>query len=672
MTKAVFAGYDSSGHYNLWVTDGTPAGTSELSAIGAYSAGLAQDIYPDFTALGGEILFEGIGSFLGTGSLPYLWVTNGTSGGTNENTSFEPVNPDFTVLGTKVIFEADFLTTGYLGLCVSDGTAAGTMELTAAGASSLGLFNIDSVPDFTVLGSKALFVGFSTSGVDLWVTDGTSAGTSEVIVVGSFSTGLFFNGENPDFTVIGNKALFEGVDSGDHLNLWATDGTSAGTSELTVAGTSSTGLFNDVSSPDFTVLGTKWLFEGLDTNNDLGLWASDGTSAGTSELTAANAYKGGLFSNTVAGNANVVFVDPDLTVLVNKAVFAGYDASGHSNLWVTDGTSAGTSEVTTSNAFAGGLFNQTNAGTFAASVPDFTVLGTKALFEGYDTSGHIGLWVTDGTSAGTSELAVAGANPNGLFLGVSNPDFTVFGSQLLFSGDDAAGHIGLWITNGTAAGTSEIVAAGASPSGLVPTDITVLTPVPSLTNTSDFYDNGNSDFLFQNSSGEGDIWELNGTSVLVAGSIGNPGPSWHVKGTGDFNGDDFSDVLWQNDDGSVAIWEMNGANTIGAGVVGNPGPSWHAKGTGDFNGDGRADILWQNDSGEAAIWAMNCTNVIATASPGNPGPDWHIMGVGDYNNDGKSDILWQNSSGAVAIWEMNGTSAIAGAIIANPGPTWHA
>ena len=126
MTKAVFAGYDSSGHYNLWVTDGTPAGTSELSPIGAYSAGLFQDIYPDFTALGGEILFEGFGSFLGTGSLPFLWVTDGTSGGTNENTLFEPVNPDFTVLGAKVIFEADFLTTGYVGLCVSDGTAAGT------------------------------------------------------------------------------------------------------------------------------------------------------------------------------------------------------------------------------------------------------------------------------------------------------------------------------------------------------------------------------------------------------------------------------------------------------------------------------------------------------------------------------------------------------------------
>jgi hypothetical protein len=44
---------------------------------------------------------------------------------------------------------------------------------------------------------------------------------------------------------------------------------------------------------------------------------------------------------------------------------------------------------------------------------------------------------------------------------------------------------------------------------------------------------------------------------------------------------------------------MNGANMIGGAVIGNPGPSWHVKGTGDFNNDGRADILLQNDSGEA-------------------------------------------------------------------------
>ena len=59
----------------------------------------------------------------------------------------------------------------------------------------------------------------------------------------------------------------------------------------------------------------------------------------------------------------------------------------------------------------------------------------------------------------------------------------------------------------------------------------------------------------------------------------NPGPSWKAIGTGDFNGDGYSDILWQNTSGQAAIWEMNGTHQIAGGsqLVGpNPGPSWHA------------------------------------------------------------------------------------------------
>ena len=40
----------------------------------------------------------------------------------------------------------------------------------------------------------------------------------------------------------------------------------------------------------------------------------------------------------------------------------------------------------------------------------------------------------------------------------------------------------------------------------------------------------------------------------------------------------------------VAVWEMNGTNVIGAASLGNPGPDWHVMGTGDYNGQGRSDI----------------------------------------------------------------------------------
>ena len=48
-------------------------------------------------------------------------------------------------------------------------------------------------------------------------------------------------------------------------------------------------------------------------------------------------------------------------------------------------------------------------------------------------------------------------------------------------------------------------------------------------------------------------------------------------GTGDFNDDGHSDILWQNTSGQVAIWEMNGTNVISEANVGaNPGTSWLA------------------------------------------------------------------------------------------------
>jgi hypothetical protein len=147
----------------------------------------------------------------------------------------------------------------------------------------------------------------------------------------------------------------------------------------------------------------------------------------------------------------------------------------------------------------------------------------------------------------------------------------------------------------------------------------------------DFNGDGNSDILFQNDSGEVAIWELNGgganppaPQVIAAASLGNPGPSWHALGTADFNGDRRSDILWQNSSGEAAIWEMNGTKVLATASLGNPGPNWQIMGSGDYNSDGRSDILWQSTSGDVAIWEMNGTSVLHSAILGSPGPSWHL------------------------------------------------
>jgi ELWxxDGT repeat protein len=223
MPKVVFAADDSTHGTELWVTDGTAAGTY-----------LLRDIYPGrYTGLGtnsnnpnnivglgnGKALFVATTGTVITGVgthssvLPYgfeLWVTNGTPG--TPTVSYHPnrtnsgdaytngtsmvkdavygpgsSNPDFiTALGNgKALFSA----TGELW--VSDGTYAGTSAIKSINPS----FGSSSVKDpITALGNgKALFcANDGTHGYELWVSDGTSTGTSLVqdINPGSGSSGL--------------------------------------------------------------------------------------------------------------------------------------------------------------------------------------------------------------------------------------------------------------------------------------------------------------------------------------------------------------------------------------------------------------------------------------------------------------------------------------------------
>ena len=149
--------------------------------------------------------------------------------------------------------------------------------------------------------------------------------------------------------------------------------------------------------------------------------------------------------------------------------------------------------------------------------------------------------------------------------------------------------------------------------------------------TGDYNGDGKSDILFQNSSGEVAIWELNGTTVIASGSLGNPSPTWHCSPTMAFisrsmpicPGRPTAVPLFSYR--TTAARHSSGPRTVpgshGAGSLGNPGPDWHVKATGDFNGDGNPDLLWQNDTGEAFIWELNGTTLIPRRQPGQSGPE---------------------------------------------------
>ena len=88
----------------------------------------------------------------------------------------------------------------------------------------------------------------------------------------------------------------------------------------------------------------------------------------------------------------------------------------------------------------------------------------ELLFGGNDSSGNSGLWVSSGTAAGTSEVSRK----------LDAADLTSFKGEVLFQGTPLNGNTGLWVTNGTAAGTSELTGIkGANSNGLNPLFLTV-------------------------------------------------------------------------------------------------------------------------------------------------------------------------------------------------------
>jgi ELWxxDGT repeat protein len=585
-----------------------------------------------------------------------------------------------------------------------------------------------SPSDLTVYNGYVFFAGSDTSGaVGLWVTDGTASGTKELTgIVGAATIGQGIGppGLDPfDLTVFNGQIIFSGDDAHGQTGLWETNGTASGTKELTgIAGAATTGVGLE---PSFlTVFNGHVLFNGLDSSSQFGLWETDGTASGTKELTG------------IAGAAGTGLAPFDLTVLNGQVLFGGRDSSGQLGLWETDGTVAGTHELT---GIAGALTKGSGLDPY-----DLTVYNGEALFTGYDSSGKLGLWETNGTAAGTHEVTgvvgastsgfypsdltaiattpvvtagasasyVAGAAPVALDAGLSLADAaaaslsaaTVSISAGFVQGDVlsvASPQTG--ITSQYNAATGVLTLSGAASLAAYKTELdsvayasphaitssrTITWSVNDGVNTSNPVTSSLAvsvphpdtdvsgpglNIMLQNTGGQLALWQMNGAALSAASLLGpNPGPSWFEMGAGAFFSGDTSDILLQNTDGAVAVWQEQAATLLSSDLVASPGPNWRIKGTGDFNNDGLTDVLLQNANGNVAVWEMNGSGHISqSGAVADPGPNWHVEATGDFNNDGKSDIVLQNNNGAVGIWEMNGDQITQAGVVANPGPSWH-
>ncbi|MCI4649121.1 ELWxxDGT repeat protein [Phaeodactylibacter sp.] len=253
-----------------WITDGTEAGTMMLGDLNPDPETAAGNSNPsDFIEYNGLIYFQADNGVLGD----ELWVTDGTPEGTSLLIDIQEGEEngrpfDFVKFNDLLYFTAN---DGIVSseLWSSDGTAAGT-NLVIDIQEGAGPGN----PNFkTVVGDKIYFTANDgLVGNELWVTDGTAEGT---MLIKDIRDGG--NASPSQYVALNGEVFFRANDGENGTELWKTDGTPEGTvlvKDINPGGSSS-------SPSGLIAFGGLVFFEADDGTHGDELWVTDGTEAGT-------------------------------------------------------------------------------------------------------------------------------------------------------------------------------------------------------------------------------------------------------------------------------------------------------------------------------------------------------------------------------------------------------
>jgi len=363
-----------------------------------------------------------------------LWITNALTGGTKKLTSAVSVidTVPATVYNNKLFFAGRTSTAG-VELWASDGTTAGTLLIKDIRAGSA-----NSIPDnFFVFNNKLYFTANDGShGRELWVTNGTAAGTLLVKDIYAGTT----SGLATTVQFIANNGVlyFTAKDATNGNELWKTNGTASGTALVKniTSGSASTDFTQFINLGTSVLFGIKVLVNGFDPQFQL--WKTTGTSTGTTLLKNFGTFSG--------------FFPPSFFAFKGKVYFIGtsYTTTG-SELWVTNGTGSGTTLVKD-------IYPGTNNST--PFLFNAVIIGSKFFFTATDSRGAE-LWGSDGTSAGTTIVkdiysGSAGSNPivlKNYSAKSGHPDTSLYNGKIFFIANNGTKGEELWITNGTATGT---------------------------------------------------------------------------------------------------------------------------------------------------------------------------------------------------------------------------
>jgi ELWxxDGT repeat protein len=411
-----FSGHDADHGRELWKAEQTPDG---------WVASMVRDIRVGATgsgpralrAIGAEVYFSANDGEHGR----ELWRSDGTKAGTVLVADVRPAGGnDITIFGEangRVFFlsRTEDMGTNLPELYSTEGPGGPTVRLTGAGRP------ITSWGYAAVLGDELLFTGHDAVGTEdvlqVWATDGTTQGTRQVSHVDSGPGGGCNTITGYSRPLAGEVFFLVHVYCGGavHAQIWKTDGTSEGT--VLVKAIPGEG---ESFARNLTPAGQTMFFEVTD---DAGaeLWKTDGTEQGTEIVRVVD--PGGRWNPSAAA-----------PVAVGDGIFfIAVDATHGKEVWVSDGTEGGTH--LTRDLYAPGS-------SFPASM---VASGGGVLFSARDQQHRTELFRSLGTAA-TTELvadinptAGRGSNPTGL----TNVAGTVF-----FAANDGVHGRELWKSDG--------------------------------------------------------------------------------------------------------------------------------------------------------------------------------------------------------------------------------
>lgn len=457
--QLLFSYYTPSTGYELWKSDGTDAGTVIIKDI--YS-GLHSSNATNITYLkNGVYIFNANDGLKGI----ELWRTNGTYSGTTlikniNSTTTANSNPSFTgfTFNNKMFFSAYDPQYGF-GLYTTDGTTGGTQLL-----KDLYPGNSPLPQYFTLFKGAVYFAADSGQHKRLYKTDGTAEGTLP-----------FFDFNSKNYQVLdiksANSFMYIFIFKSDSLQyeLWRSDGTTGGT--FMVSSLPGYG-YNSI------VLGHTLFFSCSDSAHGYELWKSLGTASSTK-----------LLKDIMPGTANS---NPTgFTILNGKVYFGAEDAPNIIHLYVTNGSTTGTTTV--GNVKLGGYFQSVQAngkiffnglsdtagrepfvsdgtpegtkllkniypGQFDSYPDNFVAIDSTIYFRAYNDLNGNELWKTNGKPEGTVMVKDIVPGTNSSFPSWIN----AVSGKLYFMADDSFYVPHLWVSNGKSSGTYQIVDAGLS------------------------------------------------------------------------------------------------------------------------------------------------------------------------------------------------------------------